>query len=77
MIGLKRQIMKRNKVVAYWNIFDSQTGSLLEKEKTIERRAMPSIGGLMIGVPGRLNAIVQSIKFSGTKDRLPRYDVYV
>ena len=69
--------MRKKKAVAYWNIFDSKTGVVLEKEKAIESNAMPSIGGLMIGTPGRPNVIVQSMKFSGTKDNLPLYDVYV
>lgn len=69
--------MEKKKVVAYWNIFDSKTGTVLEKEKAIERNAMPSTGGLIIGIPGRPNVIVQNFKFSGMKENLPCYDVYV
>jgi len=69
--------MEKKKTVAYWNIYDSETGALLEKEKEIVRNAMPSTGGLMIGVPGKFNAIVRNFKFSGTKNKRPCYDVYV
>ncbi len=78
MIGLKRKMsMENKKVIAYWNIYDSKTGAVLEEEKIIERNAMPSMGGLIIGITGRPNVIVQSFKFRGTKDNLPCYDVYV
>jgi len=69
--------MEKKKAVAYWNIYDTESGSLLEKEKAITRNAMPSNGGLIIGIPGKFHAIVRNFKFSGTKDNLPCYDVYV
>ena len=69
--------MIKKKAVAYWNILDSKTGAMLEKEKAIDHIAMPSIGGLMIGTPDRPNVIVQRMKFSGIKDHLPLYNVYV
>jgi hypothetical protein len=69
--------MEKNKVVAYWNIYDSETGSVIEKEKAIMHDAMPSIGGLIIGIPGKFNAIVRNFRFNGIKDNLPCYDVYV
>ena len=69
--------MEKKKAVAYWNIYDSETGSLIEKEKAIIRNTMPSTGGLIIGIPGKFKAIVRNFKFNGTKDNLPCYDVYV
>jgi hypothetical protein len=69
--------MQKKPVVAYWNIYDTDTGSVLEKEKAIMHDPMPSSGGLIIGIPGKYNAIVRNFKFSGTKDNLPCYDVYV
>jgi len=69
--------MEKKKAVAYWNIYDFETGSIIEKEKPIVHNAMPSAGELMIGIPGKLNSIVKYFKFSGTKDCLPCYDVYV
>jgi len=69
--------MEKNKAVAYWNIYDTETGSIIEKEKPIVHNALPSTGGLIIGIPGKLNAIVRNFKFSGTKGNLPCYDVYV
>jgi hypothetical protein len=51
--------------------------TIVEKEKPVAHNAMPSTGGLIIGIPGKLNAIVKNFKFSGTKDNLPCYDVYV
>jgi hypothetical protein len=44
--------MEKKKVVAYWNIYDSETVPLIETEKAIVRSAMPSTGGLIIGIPG-------------------------
>jgi hypothetical protein len=78
MISLKRgNLMEKKKAVAYWNVYDSGTGAALEKEKVIDRNPMPSAGGLIIGITGKPNAIVRDFKFSGTKDGLPCYDVYV
>lgn len=69
--------MEKKKIIAYWNIYDSETGSLIEKEKAITHDAMPSAGGLIIGIPGKFNAIVRNFRFNGIKDGLPCYDVYV
>ena len=69
--------MEKKKAVAYWNIYDIKTGAILEKEKPVERTAMPSNGALIINIAGRPNVIVQNFKFSGTRDGLPCYDVYV
>lgn len=78
IIAFKRDIpMEKKKTVAYWNIYDLKTGAILEEEKPIDRNVMPSMGGLIIGIAGRPNVIVQNFKFRGTKDNLPCYDVYV
>jgi hypothetical protein len=69
--------MEKKRVVAYWNVYDAGTGSLIEKEKAIVQRAMPCAGQLMIGIPGRFHAIVKRLKFHGTRNKLPCYDVYV
>ena len=69
--------METNKTVAYWNIYDSESGALLQKEKEIARTAMPSEGALLIGIPGKFNAVVRNFKFKGIKGNLPCYDVYV
>jgi len=69
--------MKKKKTVAYWNIYDSEKGSLIEKERVMTHDAMPTAGVLIIGIPGKFHAIVRTFKFSGTKDGLPCYDVFV
>jgi len=69
--------MKKKKTVAYWNIYDSETGSVIEKEKAMTHDAMPIAGVLIIGMPGKFHAIVRDFKFKGIKEKLPCYDVYV
>jgi len=69
--------MKKKKIVAYWNIYDFETGLLIEKERAMTHDAMPSAGVLIIGIPGKFHAIVRNFKFSGTRDKLPCYDVYM
>ena len=69
--------MEKGRIVAYWNIYDSESRRVIEKEKAISRSAMPSAGALIVGIPGKLNAIVRDFKFVGSKDGLPCYDVYV
>ncbi len=63
--------------VAYWNVYDTVTGQLIEKDRAIADKAMPLVGDLLIGIPGRSQAIVRNLKFSGKKDNLPCYDVYI
>ncbi|HAV10722.1 MAG TPA: hypothetical protein DCX22_03795 [Dehalococcoidia bacterium] len=69
--------MDTKKVVAYWNVYDVSTNKLIEDQRTIEDKAMPMIGDLLVGIPGRSQAIVRNLKFAGIKDNLPCYDVYV
>ncbi len=69
--------MKKKKTVAYWNIYDSEKGSLIEKERAMTYDAMPTAGVLIIGIPGKFHAIVRTFKFSGIKNDRPCYDVYV
>ena len=65
------------RVVAYWDFYDFASGKILEKGRAVKNRAMPHFGEVIVGVPGKPNAIVRDIKFSGIKDKLPCYDVYV
>lgn len=69
--------MENMRAVAYWDFYDSTTGEVLEKERLIKRSAMPTIGGLVIGIPGKPNAIIRNFNFKESKDNLPCYDVYV
>ena len=69
--------MKNMRAVAYWDFYDSTTGEVLEKERLIKRGAMPTIGGLVIGIPGKPNAIIRNFSFRGSKNNLLCYYVYV
>jgi hypothetical protein len=64
-------------VVAYWDFYDSASGKILERGRAVKNRATPHFGEVIVGVPGKPNAIVRDIKFSGIKDKLPCYNVYV
>ncbi len=64
-------------VVAYWNFCDYASGIVVEKERGMKGRAMPQFGEMVIGVPGKPNAIVRDYKFCGIKDKLPCYEVFV
>jgi len=65
------------RVTAYWDFYDFQTGKVLEGERSITNAVMPATGQLIIGVPGKPNAIIRAFKFKGIKNRLPCYEVYV
>ncbi|MDD5680962.1 MAG: hypothetical protein PHI59_06955 [Candidatus Omnitrophica bacterium] len=69
--------MRNKSVVAYWNIYDSETGHLIEAGKAIIQNSMPAIGGLIVGIPEKFHAIIRDFKFNGTKNGLPCYDVYI
>ena len=68
--------MERRRIVAYWDIYESGTGLLLER-RLIERDPMPAVGQLVIGIPGKLQGIVRNFRFKGSRNNLPCYDVYV
>jgi hypothetical protein len=65
------------RVVAYWDFYDFATRRIMEKGRPVQNRATPHFGEVVVGVPGKPNAIVRDIKFSGIKDKLPCYDVFV
>jgi hypothetical protein len=65
------------RVVAYWDFYDSASRKLLERGRAVQNRATPHFGEVIVGVPGKPNAIVRDIKFSGIREKLPCYDVYV
>ena len=65
------------KVVAYWDFYDFATGQVLEKGRPVKKRATPHFGEVVVGVPGKLNGVVREIKFSGIRDKLPCYNVYI
>jgi len=67
----------KKKTVAYWNIYDSETKALIQKERAMTHHAMPTAGVLIIGIPGKFHAIVRDFKFKGIKEKLPCYDVYL
>ena len=69
--------LANTKVVAYWDFYDSATGRILEQGRGVKNRAVPHFGEVVVGVPGKPNAIVRDIKFSGIKDKLPCYSVFV
>lgn len=65
------------RVVAYWDFYDHATGRILEAGRAVKNRAMPNYGEVIVGVPGKPNAIVRDVKFSGMRDKLPCYSVFV
>lgn len=69
--------MGSEKVLAYWDFYDSATGELLEKERKIKHTTWPAVNELVTGLPGKPQAIVRNCKFRGRKEELPCYDVYV
>jgi hypothetical protein len=79
MIGIGGMVMPlvNVRVVAYWDFYDTATGEILERGRAVKNRATPHFGEVIVGVPGKPNAIVRNIKFSGIKNKLPCYDVYV
>jgi len=68
--------MERKRIVAYWDIYESENGLLLET-RLIERDPMPAVGLLLIGIPGKHQGIVRNFSFKGSRNNLPCYDVYV
>lgn len=69
--------MDKRRIVAYWNIYDSETGTLIEAGKAIIKNAMPAVGGLIVGIPEKFHAIVKDFRFNGIQNGLPCYDVYI
>ncbi|MCX6007821.1 MAG: hypothetical protein NTZ34_11275 [Chloroflexi bacterium] len=69
--------LTNTRVVAYWDFYDFATGRIMERGRPVKNRAMPHFGEVVVGVPGKPNAIVRDIKFSGIKDKLPCYNVFV
>ena len=63
--------------MAYWDFYDTGSGKILEKERAIFKIAMPAEGALVTYIPGKLNAVVRSFRFSRIVKGLPCYDVYV
>jgi hypothetical protein len=64
-------------VLAYWDFYDYATGGVVEKGRAVKIRATPQYGEMIIGVPGKPNAIVRDFKFSGIKEKLPCYEVFL
>lgn len=64
-------------LVAYWDFYDHATGRVLESGRAVKHRAMPNFGEVIVGIPEKPNAIVQDVKFSGIRDKLPCYIVFV
>jgi hypothetical protein len=69
--------MEKKKIVAFWDIYEYTTGLLLEKQRMIDHNAMPGVGQLVVGIPGKPQVIVKDFRFKGSKDNLPYYDVYI
>jgi hypothetical protein len=69
--------MENRKVVAFWDIYDSTTGSLLESQYKVYHNPMPAAGELVVGIHGKPQAIVKDFQFKGSNDNLPYYNVYV
>ena len=65
------------RVVAYWDFYDTATGKILESGRAVKNRPTPNFGEVIVGVPGKPNAIVRDVKFSGIRDKLPCYAVFV
>jgi hypothetical protein len=69
--------MGSEKIASYWNLYDIKTGQLLEEGRKIKGKSWPASGELVVGIPGKLNAIVKDVRLKGIKDTLPEYDVYL
>jgi hypothetical protein len=69
--------MQRQNVGAYWNFYDAQTRQLLEDGRLVRGTSWPTVGQMIVGVPGKPSAIVKDFSTKGTKDGLPCYDVYI
>jgi hypothetical protein len=69
--------LQRHSVTAYWDVYDRQTGQLLEAERLVKDRTWPAIGEFVVGIPGKPNAIVRDVNLKGMKGSLPHYEVYV
>jgi hypothetical protein len=64
-------------VLAYWDFYDYSSGNIVEKGRAVKIRATPQYGEMIIGVPGKPSAIVRDFKFSGIRDKLPCYEVFI
>jgi len=64
-------------VLAYWDFYDYATGNIVEKGRAAKVHATPQYGEMIIGITGKPNAIVRDFKFSGVKDKLPCYEVFI
>lgn len=65
-------------VLAYWDFYDYMVaGKIIEKGRGVKIRATPQFGEMIIGVPGKPNAIIRDFKFSGIREKLPCYDVFI
>lgn len=69
--------MERVKLAAYWDCYDVKTGELLEEGRMVRGQSWPAIGEMIVGVPGKPNAIVKDVKLKGLKGSLPYYNVYL
>ena len=69
--------MERATIAAYWDCYDAQSGELLEQARMVKGQSWPAIGEMVVGVPGKPNAIVKDVKLKGMRGKLPYYDVYL
>lgn len=69
--------METERVLAFWDLYDSVTGDFLEKKRQIKHAASPAIGMPVPDVSGKPRATVKNFWLRGRQERLPWYDVYV
>lgn len=68
---------ENEKVVAYWDFYDSQTNIILEEGRMIGGNPQPVIGEKVTGVGDWGQAEVVKFLLKMVEGNIPKYDVYV
>lgn len=68
---------ENEKVVAYWDFYDSRTNIILEEGRMIGGNPQPVIGEKVTGVGDWGQAEVVKFLLKTVEGNIPKYDVYV
>lgn len=68
---------ENEKVVAYWDFYDSKTKAILEKGRMKGGIPQPVIGEKVTGVGDWGQAEVVNFQLKTVEGNIPKYDVYV
>ena len=63
--------------IACWDIFDSDTGALLERSRMKPGKPEPVLGEMVMDTGGWEKAEIISYQFNGLSGNLIKYEVYV